>query len=364
MARSFGRVLASIWDDEDFRDLSTTSRLMYLFLLSQADLEHSGIIPLRIKRWARATDIPLEDVAASLKELGEARFVVMDETEGELLVRSLIRRDEIWRQPNVFKAAAVSARACKSAVIKAALLPEVRRLDLTGTSRETQAIRDSLITHLEPFDRPNPTPPDPFPSPNGEWSDDAHSDKAGTFMEDAGQNPSRGVREPQRNSSAGVTGKGEGYGPVLGVAFPHSPTPSPVADGEPCRPLWPAAVPDEPDSFQDEPPDIRALVAEVRAIRPDWATRSIRRALNEPSVRERPWPTVRRAMLAVAADPASKQPGRLAGDGDWWHQRGSGPDAAPPTPWCGKCPPNRRLEDAEGRDAGPCPACNPKARAS
>lgn len=363
MARSFGRVLASIWDDEDFRDLSTTSRLMYLFLLSQTDLEHSGIIPLRIKRWSRATDIPLEDVAASLKELGEARFVVMDETEGELLVRSLIRRDEIWRQPNVFKAAAASARASKSPTIKAALYAEVSRLDLARVARETQVIRDSLITHLEPFGNTSPTPTEPPPSPNGGSTDSSHSDKPGNSREDAGQNPSGGVREPQRNSSAGPTGKGEGYGPVLEVAFPPNLSPLPPAAAESVRGLWPTAVPDVQaegeDSQDDETPDLPGLIAEVRAIRPDWSTDSIERVLASKSVRERPWPRTYAAMLAVAADPESDHPGRLAHDGPWWKAARPARSGPQLPPWCGECAPNRRLEDENGADDGPCPRCHP-----
>ena len=42
-------------------------------------------------------------------------------------------------------------------------------------------------------------------------------------------------------------------------------------------------------------------------------------------------------------------------------------DEPPPQrpPWCGECREStRRLEDADGYDAGPCPQCNPKARAS
>ena len=372
MARSFGRILASIWDDEDFRDLSTTSRLMYLFLLSQADLEHSGIIPLRIKRWSRATDISLEDVAASLRELGEARFVVMDETEGELLVRSLIRRDEIWRQPNVFKAAAASARASKSPVIKAALLPEIRRLNLTGIARETQVIRDSLITHLEPFGNTSPTPTEPSPSPNGgpngEPVDNSDPDKAGNSGKSAGQNPSRRVREPQRNSSAGPTGKGEGYGPVLKGAFPLNHSPSPATAPEPTRPLWPSAVPDaraEGEDFRDdETPELPDLIAEVRAIRPDWATDSIERAMAAKSVRERPWPMACAAMLAVAADPESQHPGRVAHDGPWWHQvPPRSRDTRPP--WCGECDETTRMLGMDTDSPSRCPRCkNPNARAS
>lgn len=41
-------------------------------------------------------------------------------------------------------------------------------------------------------------------------------------------------------------------------------------------------------------------------------------------------------------------------------------DGAPSRPdWCGQCREStRRLEDDDGYDAGPCPRCNPKARAS
>src|SRR5690242_11920536 len=47
MPRSFGRVLASIWDDGDFRaDLSPVGRFVYIFLFSQPDIDHAGVIPL------------------------------------------------------------------------------------------------------------------------------------------------------------------------------------------------------------------------------------------------------------------------------------------------------------------------------
>ena len=53
MACSFGRLLATIWDDGDFRPMSVGAKLMYGFLISQTDLEHSGIIGWRPARWAR-----------------------------------------------------------------------------------------------------------------------------------------------------------------------------------------------------------------------------------------------------------------------------------------------------------------------
>jgi hypothetical protein len=68
-------------------------------------------------------------------------------------------------------------------------------------------------------------------------------------------------------------------------------------------------------------------------------------------------------MLAVAKDPESKQPGRLAHDGPWWDQAGI--RAASRPPWCEQCREStRRIEDEDGYDAGPCPRCNPRAEAS
>ena len=155
MARSFGRLFTSLWDDDDFRPLGVGAKLMYGFLISQDDLAHSGIIPWIPQRWAKLLGEPVEDVLAWLKELEETRYVITDDEVGELLVRSLIRRDDIWKQPNVFKAAAASAKNSKSPRIKAALYHEVHRLSLVGTNRETHALRDELLSHLEPFAYPS-----------------------------------------------------------------------------------------------------------------------------------------------------------------------------------------------------------------
>lgn len=78
---------------------------------------------------------------------------------------------------------------------------------------------------------------------------------------------------------------------------------------------------------------LRALVADVKAIRPEWSERSIRRALTQPAVAERPTDVVRSAALAVARDPASHAPGRLEHDGPWWRlQTTPPPPPAPPAP--------------------------------
>lgn len=152
MARNFGRIFSSIWDDEDFQALSRTAQCQYVFLLSQSDLEHSGVIPLRERRWAKScNELTSDRVTEDLKALEASRFIEVDEDTEELLVRSLIRRDEVWKQPNVFKSAAASVRAVKSPRIKAVLHDELKRLDLSKASAEVVRVRDELLAHLEPF---------------------------------------------------------------------------------------------------------------------------------------------------------------------------------------------------------------------
>lgn len=155
-------MLACIWDDEDFRALSENARLMYLFLLSQSDLDQAGVIPLRPPRWARALAVKAPDVGARVAELEATRYVLADEETGELLVRSLMRRDDVWRQPNVFKAGAAAAVACASERLKGALLLEVRRLDLTRANAECRRIAAELLVSLEPFGKGSETVPEGF----------------------------------------------------------------------------------------------------------------------------------------------------------------------------------------------------------
>jgi hypothetical protein len=389
MARSFGRLFATLWDDRDFRPLSVGAKVMYGFLISQADLEQSGIIGWRPARWARDLGEPIGDVIAWCKELDQGRYVVIDEEVVELLVRSLVRRDEIWRQPNVFKAAATSAKASKSDAIKAALYDEIRRLELAKTGRETQAIAGDLLTYLEPFANPSPNPPEGFPKGSGDPSgtdDGSHGepsanppqggagrpnqrvsvDNSGRFGEPAGPNRSGTLREAPANHSDCPTEKGKGNGPVVGGAFPLTLTPSPRPQREPSRPLWPAAVPDArtgegEDSQDGKTPDLPGLIAAIRAIRQDWSTQSIERVLASQPVRERPWPLVCAAALAVARDPASGQPGRLAHDGPWWRQRSAEPAPAPRPGWCGQCDERTRLTGAD--NPGRCPNCHPLTQA-
>jgi hypothetical protein len=68
----------------------------------------------------------------------------------------------------------------------------------------------------------------------------------------------------------------------------------------------------------DQKDETELLVDEVKAARPAWSRGAIRTALQHPNVLDRPRNLWRAAFLAVAADPATQSPGRLAHDGPWW----------------------------------------------
>ena len=183
MARSEARIFNSIWRDRDFLALPPGAQRLYFFLLSQDDLEYCGVMPLRVPRWApKAGGLTIHDVEQELKALAcsPPMFVLPDHDTGELMIRSLMRRDGIWKQPNLLKLARVSAASVESVVILMAMLRELRRLPLDETpSAQVKTLVAEFIQDLEQatayptaYPSPDPTanpadegPPDPGQDP-------------------------------------------------------------------------------------------------------------------------------------------------------------------------------------------------------
>lgn len=150
MARSEARLSVEIWTDPDFLALSPSAQRQYMFLISQADLAHTGVIALRERRWARcAAGLTVADVERDLKELEGARFLVIDWDTEELLIRSFMRRDKVYRQPQVLAVAAEQMTLVTSLPIRVAIRVELERiatLDMAGGSRP---LVESMIAALE-----------------------------------------------------------------------------------------------------------------------------------------------------------------------------------------------------------------------
>jgi len=208
MARSEARIFTSIWKDEDFLALPPGAQRLYMFLLSQDDLTYCGVMPLRERRWAsKAAGLTLHDIEQDLKALeGTAYpsaypapesprtpFVITDENTGELLIRSMIRRDSAWKQPNLLKQARESADQIESPKIRAALVAELCRLPVDESpSVQVKTLVADFITDLEQ----GTAYPSAYPPLNP--SDDSTGD-------------------PSANDHACARELGEGYVPVEGI---------------------------------------------------------------------------------------------------------------------------------------------------
>lgn len=143
MARGHGRILTSIWEDADFLTLTQEQQRLYLFLISQPNLNHAGLLPLTLRRWSRkAAGLTPTVLDTLLFDLDAARFIVVDDDTEELLIRSFVRNDGVWKQPKVMGAMVSGAMEISSHRLQSALLAEVDRIPLDELSDEPTKLRD------------------------------------------------------------------------------------------------------------------------------------------------------------------------------------------------------------------------------
>lgn len=220
MARSHARILTDIWDDEDFLLCSANAQRLYLMLLSQPDLGHSGLLSITYRRWSGlAADTSEEAIQHGIKELAAARFVVVDEDTEELLIRSMVRNDGVWKQPKVLAVALTEASRMRSRRLRASFVKELERIDVSALPAKTKGDVEALLkdlpkalanarADLQRQAPPNP-PDDPPPHPP---------------KEDPEQGPKQDQAEPPR-------GWGEGNGGTEGDSPVHEAPADPLPAG-------------------------------------------------------------------------------------------------------------------------------------
>lgn len=296
MARSEARLAVTIWSDADFLALSARAQRMFMFLLSQKDLAHDGVIALRVRRWSKtAHGLTADGVLGDLAELEHARFIVVDEDAEELLVRSFIRRDKVYRQPNVLRSAADHLKGVTSAILLRGLAAELDRIVSGGDVPATSA---GILAEMRAVVRkglPNPssgTPGDdvkgsgnPFPNPSGKGQS---SNPSEPDTDRDGINVSAGVE-----GSGNPSGKGSGNPSVgtrgeRGVSttvttdspfpfpLPSEPLPRPSAGGRAGTAARKAGADPEPPSerctehLDDDNPPPCGRCADARRRREAW----------------------------------------------------------------------------------------------
>ena len=152
----FTRIWRRIWTDSEFEPLSPDAKWTYVMLCSQPEYNSAGLLTVALKRWARYTGISQERVLAAVQELDAAGFVVFDEENDQLLVRTKMRNDTLrggsWKN---HKGALTTCLKAISPRIRVALAGEILTAidevlitgDLTEYAREIVAElrRDACI---------------------------------------------------------------------------------------------------------------------------------------------------------------------------------------------------------------------------
>jgi len=97
---NYAPVRHDIWNDADFVALSPDAKLVYFLVITHQKLTRCGALDLMPSRWAKATGLTPAAVHAALDELAAARFVFIDTTTEELVVRSKVKHDKpgTWTQ--------------------------------------------------------------------------------------------------------------------------------------------------------------------------------------------------------------------------------------------------------------------------
>ena len=152
MARNFAKINTEIWKDDHFKsNLTVDSQWLYFVLLSQPNLNGAGVLPLQDRRWKKlAEDLTADRIEDALAELQAHWYVLVDEETEEVLIRTFIRGDGIWKQPNVLKGALGLANKTMSDTLKAVIWHEVDRLPLHELPEDRAEKTRTLIERVRP----------------------------------------------------------------------------------------------------------------------------------------------------------------------------------------------------------------------
>lgn len=149
MGRPYAKVYRDIWADADFTSLPVTVQHLYLFLVSQPNLNAAGVLPLTVRRWAfTAGRVKPADIENDLAILNGRRYALTDFDTEELLVRTFIRNDGLWRIPNTLYAVVRDAALTVSPTLRACLAGELASLPVADLEGKRAADMKAQVTRV------------------------------------------------------------------------------------------------------------------------------------------------------------------------------------------------------------------------
>lgn len=128
MARDHARLLTDIWNDPDFRQLTVAEQHAYIAVFSQKRLSWCGVLDFVPGRLAvLASDWTAAKVKKAVTGLDRKRYVLLDESTSEALVRTFVRHDRVLIRTNMGKAVGRAFSEITSERLRRAVTDELAR---------------------------------------------------------------------------------------------------------------------------------------------------------------------------------------------------------------------------------------------
>lgn len=164
MAREHARIQTAIWIDDDFLDLTREAQHLYFVMTTQMTLNFCGVTTWHAGRISQlATGWTVLEVEEAANELSSRLYLVIDDTTGEVLVRSFIRNDGLLSSPNITKAMLRSFSEIGSRTLRGVVVHELNRIHREQPHLKGWETCSELLTKrsVDPSELPPYTPSQP-----------------------------------------------------------------------------------------------------------------------------------------------------------------------------------------------------------
>lgn len=143
MARSFARIITAIWRNAEFRALHSGAQRVYLLLVTQPNISAAGTLPLTVRRWAEMSpDTTVQHINRELEALTAGRFIGVDLSTEEVLVRSFVRWDGGYGNRKRRPVIRAAADELVSPALRAMLGAEFERLSIPFAASSETAVTE------------------------------------------------------------------------------------------------------------------------------------------------------------------------------------------------------------------------------
>jgi hypothetical protein len=129
MARKYGRLMVSVWEDKDYQTLSLADQGLFCALLAHPKISWVGVldyIPSRLVKISH--ELTRDALAKGLQRLIDIGLLCFDEETEEIWVRRFVYYDGVLTVQNMGKAMVAAYNAVESEFLKDLIVGELGRM--------------------------------------------------------------------------------------------------------------------------------------------------------------------------------------------------------------------------------------------